>query len=354
MSSPVKFDYKFPPELIARAPAAPRDAARLLIYDRQTGRITWDSFRNLAEHLPPRSVVVLNETKVIPARLTLLNASGGKVKILYLGKTSAERSVKASERQAKTIRVLANRRLSIGSLLTLPAAGVHFTVRKAAGKTYLLEPSFPLAKLSQVLRKFGETPLPPYIKHSPLAERKLRVEYQTIFAKRQGSVAAPTASLHFTQRLLRAIKRAGRDTVFVTLHVNLGTFAPVTAENLKSGKLHAEYYEISPSAAKLLSRAKNEGRPIVAVGTTGVRALESAADENGRLVRRSGETRLFIRPRYKFKFVDLLITNFHVPRSSLLMLVSAFVPWPKLKALYRAAIRRKFRLFSFGDGMLIK
>jgi len=211
-----------------------------------------------------------------------------------------------------------------------------------------LSPSFPIGDVQKVFMQYGETPIPPYIKNTKLSETQLREKYQTVFAKNTGSVAAPTASLHFTEELLEKLKQQGIQIEFVTLHVNLGTFSPLTEEALKTGKLHKEWYEISEKTAKALMKAKQEGRHIIAVGTTAVRTLEQSEGKAG-----EGETRLFIRPGDKFKFIDGMITNFHVPKSSLLMLVSAFVGREKLFELYGEAMKKDFRFFSFGDGMLL-
>ncbi|MBI5413553.1 tRNA preQ1(34) S-adenosylmethionine ribosyltransferase-isomerase QueA [Candidatus Peregrinibacteria bacterium] len=335
-----EYDYTLPKELIAQKPAAPRDGAKLLIYDRKTGKTQVDTFSNLTKYLPKNAVVVFNETKVIPARLFLKKETGGRVGILFI------------EKVGELIKVLADRKLNPCAKLTLTSK-IFFTVADSGDKFYFLKPSFKISELPTVLGKYGKTPIPPYIKNSPLSENQLREQYQTIFAHKPGSVAAPTASLHFTKRLLSKMKRADIAAQFVTLHVNLGTFAPLTEKALADGKLHKEFYEISPKTADFLNKAKASGRPIVAVGTTVVRTLESAADQNSKLEKLAGTTSLFIRENYKPKFVDGLITNFHVPRSSLLMLVSAFCGREKLFELYKKAQSENFRFFSFGDGMLV-
>ena len=335
-----RYDYDFPPELIAKEPASPRDAARLLVYRRADRRIRHARFRDLPDHLPPGAVLVFNETRVLPARLVLRKPTGGKAVLLYV------------DRSGRDLRFMADRRLEIGQTLSLNLQH-RFKVTGQQANIYLLRPLFPMARFQSLLERHGSTPLPPYIKNSPLTDRQAREKYQAVFAKRRGSVAAPTASLHFTERLLAKLRRRGFDAHFVTLHVGLGTFAPVTEEHWRSGHLHRERYEFAPATARFLERAKKAGRPIVAVGTTVVRTLESAADGRGRLRRLRGETELFIREGAKFRFVDALITNFHVPRSSLLMLVSAFAERREIKEVYREAIEKKYRLFSFGDGMLI-
>jgi S-adenosylmethionine:tRNA ribosyltransferase-isomerase len=334
------YDYAYPPELIAQEPAKPRDTARLLVYDRATGRTRYDTFRNLAQHLPPRSVIVLNKTKVIPARVWARKPTGGKVQLFYL----------RHDRQFWY--VLSDHVLADGA--SVQVGKDTFEVVEKRGSIYAVRPSFTLSRSLAFLSKHGTTPIPPYIKHSPLSERRLRSEYQSVFAKSRGSVAAPTASLHFTPGLLKKLKAAGHTIRYVTLHVGLGTFAPLTPEQLTNGKLHAEHYTIPAATVTAINAAKRSGRPIVAVGTTVARALESAADGSGTIVRRAGETTLFIREGYHFKIIDALITNFHVPRSSLMMLVAALVGRAKLLELYAKAITEKFRLFSFGDGMLIK
>src|SRR3989344_3106745 len=334
------YNYIFPKELIAQKPAHPRDSARLLVYNRRKNKVLYDRFINLAEYLPENAVLVFNQTKVVPARVRVRKATGGKAEILYLGKAD------------NYIQILADRKLEIGSELFIKNKAV-FRVQRQETKYYFLECLFPIAKIYSFLEKNGEAPLPPYIKHSPLSQSKLKQEYQTIFAKQQGSVAAPTASLHFSKRLLRKLKAAGIKTEFITLHVGLGTFAPVTEENLKKGILHTEWYEIPRRTLVRLNSYKKEKRQIIAVGTTVTRTLESASNPSGKLEKRQGDTNLFIQPGYYFKFVDGLMTNFHVPQSSLLILAAALVGRGKIMELYQEAIKRKFRLFSFGDGMLI-
>lgn len=334
------YDYDYPAALIAQKPAAPRDAARLLVYHRGSGRIVWDNFRNLAKHLPPRSLIILNDTKVLPARLTLKKATGGAVRFLYLAT------------EGSLVRGLADRKLAVGATLRLDRT-LSFEVRARSGDGYLLQPSFPASKIVEVLERYGAPPLPPYIKHSPLTAAEIKEKYQSVFARVRGSVAAPTASLHFTPRLLAALEKAGHEIRYVTLHVNLGTFAPLTEAKLRQGKLHRETFSVSKSAAAAAAKAKKARRPVIAVGTTVARVLEAAADGHGRLRAARGQTDMFIREGYRFKCVDGLITNFHVPKSSLLMLVSALVGREKLLGLYKKAVAKKFALFSFGDGMLI-
>ena len=333
------YDYSFPPELIAKEPASPRDSARLLVYDRKTDSVTLDTFATIDAYLPQNAVIVFNRTKVIPAKFTLKKVTGGLVSALLL-------SV-----QPETITVLASGTLKHGDKL-IWQGGHSFTVLVRKDQEALLKPSFPITDLRNHLEKFGETPLPPYMKDSPLPEGRRRSEYQTVFAEEEGSVAAPTAGLHFTEELIKKCEQSGRGVRFVTLHVHLGTFAPLTEEQWKLRKLHTEHYSIDPETVTALNDAKAEGRPIVAVGTTTVRTLESAS-EGPAIVRPNGTNDLFIMEGDPLHFTDHLITNFHVPRSSLLMLVSAFTGREKLLELYRKAIAERMRLFSFGDGMLV-
>ena len=335
-----QFDYSFPKDLIAQAPAKPRDSARLLVYNRSTGEVSFDTFLNLPKYLPPQAVLVFNETKVIPARFTVTKPTGGICALLYLSKVADQK-----------IKVLSDKKLTVGSNLK-GNGGLVLKVEDQNSGEYIL--SISVKNFEGWLARHGVAPLPPYIKNSPLSRAQAKREYQTIFANIVGSVAAPTASLHFTNKLLKRLEGRGIRLEFVTLHVGLGTFAKVTDENLKQGKLHGEQYEISSATAKLLTKARKEGRPIIAVGTTVVRTLESYAlrQAQGKPALH-GNTDLFIRPGFDFKFVDGMITNFHVPRSSLMMLVSALTGRQKLLELYRNAIDHRFRLFSFGDGMLV-
>ena len=335
------YDYQLPAELIAQKPKTPRDSAKLLIFHRRSKQLSFDTFANIGKYLPPKTVLVLNQTKVIPARLRLKKSTGGAVEMLYLGHNS------------RHIRALANRKLSVGSQVSLPSTKLTFTVAKKDGQFYYLRPSFNPAQILNVLKRHGTTPLPPYIKHSPLNERQKRSAYQAVFAKAGKSVAAPTASLHFSKPLLRHLKNQGLEIRFINLDVGLGTFAPLTEAQLKAGQLHEEVYNISPATAAHLEAAKERGQAIVPVGTTAMRTLESAATKNGRLTKLKGQTQLFIRPGYRFKFADGLITNFHVPKSSLMMLVAALTGKAELLKLYQTAIARRYRFFSFGDGMLI-
>jgi len=361
-----KYSYVHPDSAVALEPASPRDAAKLLVLDPEKGIVAHDTFRNLAKHLPPKSLLVFNETKVIPARIEATKPTGGKVRVLYV-----------EDRGHDTFAALADRPIDPGVHLVIPAqagiqknkktkiAPISFEVLSREGSTWIMR-ARGVRKPVDAFVAHGVMPLPPYLKKTGLTEKAIREKYQTVFAKNQGSVAAPTASLHFTPRLMTALKRAGHEIAFVTLHVNLGTFAPLTVEHLKEGKLHQETYVIPPATAKAITRAKKQGRPVIAIGTTACRAVESAAvasdtsrtpviPANAGIHRMplSGSTRLFIQPGYAFKVIDGLITNFHVPRSSLLMLVSALTGRERLLSAYKTAIAKGYKLFSFGDGMLI-
>ncbi len=334
-----QYNYSFPEELIAKFPANPRESARILIYNRTKNVINFDTFENITDYLPRNAVLVFNQTKVIPAKFELLKKSGGKIGALFLGNTG------------DAIRVLASGSLKTGDILTWKD-GHQFEVLTREEKEATLKPLFDLSLLPTLLERFGTTPLPPYMKDSPLSEEDRRREYQTVFAEEKGSVAAPTAGLHFSESLIKKIVQYGCSIEYVTLHVNLGTFAPLTEEQWEQKRLHTEYYSINHDVADRLNAAKEEGRPIIAVGTTSVRTLESAS-MNTKIVHLSGQTNLFLTEESTLHFVDALITNFHVPKSSLLMLVSALTGREKLLELYRKAIEEKMRLFSFGDGMMI-
>jgi S-adenosylmethionine:tRNA ribosyltransferase-isomerase len=334
-----KYNYELPEKLIAQKPSQPRDAARLLIYEKTADKIYYDRFLNIVKYLPQNAVLVFNETKVLPARLNLKKETGGKVEILYL------------KNRGELFEVLADRKLNINAKIFLNK-NIAFEVVGHEEKIYLLKPLFDVKKFEKILEKYGTAPIPPYIKHSPLSKSQLKQQYQTIFARYTGSVAAPTASLHFTKRVLNSLKKAKIDTKFVTLHVGLGTFAPLTEQNLKTKKLHSEFYSIDKKTAEFLNKAKTQGRPIIAVGTTVARTLEAAA-KNGQLKDLSGQTDIFISEGYKFGFIDGMVTNFHVPKSSLLMLVAALAGREKILEIYKFAIAKKFKFYSFGDGMLI-
>lgn len=333
------YDYDLPESFIAQSAASPRDSAKLLVYDKKTNKVELDTYKNLVKYLPENSVLVFNQTKVIPARLSVKKPTGGKVEILFLQKEDIY------------IRVLANTKLTTSMKLILNSI-ISFDVVEKQNAEYILKPSFNTSEIFEILEKYGTTPIPPYIKNNSQKEKELRIDYQTVFAKDAGSVAAPTASLHFTNELMEAIKQAGHKIYFVTLHVNLGTFAKLTKKHVEEGRLHKEYFEIDQETRHALNSEKKKGKNIIAVGTTVVRTLESSADKNI-LEKNSGTTDLFITEDYDLQFVNSVITNFHVPKSSLLMLISSFIGREKLFELYNIAQKNNFRFFSFGDGMLI-
>lgn len=349
MPTPDEYDYELPRELVANAPAEPRDAARLFVYDTSSDEVSFARFADLPEFLPERSLLVVNETKVVPARAKLRKETGGLVEVLVL----------VNERmEGRSVPCIAAKRLAIGSSLAFPN-GARFIVRAQDGERFFLEPQFPPDEIYALLERYGTTPIPKYIKGTPLSEPALRAQYQTVFAKRPASAAAPTASLHFTERVFDALAARGIERVPVTLHVGLGTFAPVREEQIAERRLHREWREVPSGSAEAVRNGKREGRQIVAAGTTVVRTLESSAEAilGGEPTPIRGTTDLFILPPFEFRIVDALVTNFHVPRSSLMMLVDAFLRHKGAKRgvtdLYRIAIGERFRFFSFGDAMLI-
>lgn len=348
-----EYAYDLPPELIARTPAEPRDSARLFVYDVAHDRVSFDTFANVARYLPSNAFLVLNKTKVVPSRVEVKKETGGKAELLLL-----VNELQPGDTQIKT---LSDRRLRIGQKLFLTPE-LWFTVRGQDEKVFLLETNFPIADLTTVLHEHGKTPIPKYIGAEGMSEHELRQKYQTIFAQESGSVAAPTASLHFTPEVFERLESAEIPHTFVRLHVGLGTFAPIGEENLQSKKLFTEYCEVPPETAAHIAHYKKSGRRLLAVGTTTVRTLESAArsaknkgaDEFPAF---KGGTDIFIFPPFTFKAVEGLITNFHLPESSLMMLVDAFLlsrgAQRRLRDLYKIAIAEKFRFYSFGDAMLI-
>ncbi len=334
------FRYELPTSAIALTPAQPRDRSQLLAYDRRNRTVRFARFYKLPKLLPPGALLVFNETKVVPARLPAARASGGRTELLVTG------------RSGKRILALSPKRLKEGEVLKLPD-GKKLTVKGREGGVYELAASFPMAGFPRLLNRHGSTPLPPYLKSSPLGERERRRRYQSVFARAGESAAAPTASLHFTPRLLRELRRAGFQAAFVQLDVSLGTFAPLTEDQVARGRLHAERYRISAAAARAINAAQRAGRPVVPVGTTALRCLESAASSRGVVKPGPGATDIFIRPGYRFKVATGLVTNFHVPGSSLMLLVAALLGKTQLRKLYRLALSKKFRFLSFGDAMLI-
>lgn len=333
------FMYDLPEARIAQTPVEPRDHSRLMILHRDTHEIEHRHFYDIIDYLNPGDALVINETRVIPARLYGERPSGGVCEVLLLKQLTPKRW-ETLVRPGKKLKpgaevIFGNGRLSCKVLETTEVGGriVEFEC----------EGSFEAA-----LDALGEMPLPPYI-HERLENRE---RYQTVYAKQEGSAAAPTAGLHFTPELMRRIREKGVDIIPILLHVGLGTFRPVKVENIEEHEMHTEYFEVSEDAANRINAARMRGGRVVAVGTTSVRTLESAA-QDGKLQAMRGDTDIFIRPGYRYQMVDALITNFHLPGSTLLMLVSALYDREHILAAYETAVRDEYRFFSFGDAMLI-
>lgn len=335
------FTFDLPEELIAQDPLADRSSSRLLVLDKETGEIRHEGFRNIVGYLKRGDCLVLNDTKVIPARLIgEKEGTGAKIEVLLLKRkqdNTWETLVKPG-RKAK------------------PGTRISFGGGKLFGEvTDVVDEGNRLVKFEfdgifeEVLDELGQMPLPPYITH----QLKDKNRYQTVYAKHEGSAAAPTAGLHFTKELLKEIEEKGIRLAYVTLHVGLGTFRPVKVEDVTEHHMHSEFYDVDEEAAEKINKTREEGGRIISVGTTSTRTLESAADENGFIKPKSGWTEIFIYPGYKFKVIDGLITNFHLPESTLLMLVSALAGKEHILHAYDEAVRERYRFFSFGDAMLI-
>lgn len=333
------FDYYLPQELIAQTPANPRDSSRLLVYDRKTDKVEHKHFYDIVDYLKEGDLLVRNNTKVLPARMFAFTSHGGKVEVLLLKRFNLnewEVLVKPGKKAKPGAKLTISNDLSLEVLSTIEESGSRRV-------KFIYDGVF-----EDVISRVGEMPLPPYITE----KLKDQSRYQTVYAKVDGSAAAPTAGLHFTDELLEKIKGKGVEVVDVLLHVGLGTFRPVKTEDVLSHHMHSEYYEINECACEKINRAKKEGRRVIAVGTTSVRTLESASDENGLVKPIKANTEIFIYPPYKFKCVDGLITNFHLPKSTLLMLVSALCSREKMLEIYKTAVEEKYRFFSFGDACL--
>lgn len=329
------FYYKLPEHLIAQHPLHRRDRARLMVVDRAKKRISHDVFANIEEHLPARSCVVLNDSKVIPARLLGRRASGGEVEIFLLNKLSDGYSYETLMRPLKRLKVDEKIIFNGGSLIAEIKDKEKRIVR------------FNQRNITSHLNKVGHIPLPPYIKRPDRASD--RKYYQTVYARKEGSVASPTAGLHFTNRLLARIKKSGHEIEKVTLHVNYATFNPVKEQDITKHKMHFEDYSITKKALNAAYKTKKNGCKIVAIGTTSCRVLEAVA-ASGKL---KGATDIFMYPGYKFQMADILVTNFHLPYSTLLMLVYAFGGKDLIVKAYEEAIKQKYRFFSYGDAMMI-
>ena len=330
------FDYYLPEELIAQTPIEPRDFSRLLVYDGANDKIYHERFYDIKKYLKKGDVLVRNNTRVLPARLFAHTENGGRVEVLLLKRFDLKRW-EVLVKPGKKARV--GTRLFFSEELSLKVEGID----EAAG-TRTVEFIFD-GVFEDKISRLGEMPLPPYI-HEKLKDKE---RYQTVYSKIDGSAAAPTAGLHFNEGLLNEIKGMGVEIADVLLHVGLGTFRPVKEEDVTKHHMHSEYFEISEETAEIVNRAKREGRRIIAVGTTSVRTLESAADENGFIKAEKGDTDIFLYPPYKFKCVDGLITNFHLPKSTLIMLVACKTGREKILEIYKTAVEEKYRFFSFGD-----
>jgi S-adenosylmethionine:tRNA ribosyltransferase-isomerase len=342
------FDYDLPEALIAQHPVTPRDASRMLVVRREDGTLEHRHFRDLPDFLRAGDLLVLNDTRVIPARLLGRKAmTGGQAELLLLKTTGSD----IWEGLARP-----GRRLQPGATIIFGEDALRADVLEVTsdgGRIVRLYPG-PHANgrtAHDLLHALGELPLPPYITAGP--PPKERDVYQTIYAREDGSSAAPTAGLHFTDRVFAALAAKGVQQTFVTLHVGLGTFRPVQVEDAEAHQIHEEYFSVSADAAARINATKARGGRIIAVGTTSTRTLESAADARGQVQAMTGPTRLYIMPGYQFKVVDVQLTNFHMPRSTLLLLISAFAGRERILHAYRAAVREQYRFLSFGDAMLI-
>ncbi len=333
------FYYNLPENLIAQTPVYPRDSSRLLYYNKQTKTVKNGVFTDILDILQKGDLLVVNNTRVLPARMFAYTEFGGKIEILLLKRltlTDWEVMVKPGKKAKENIKLTINEELSLTVLDRTESGGrivrFHFN-----------------GVFEDIISRVGEMPLPPYIKEKLVDQER----YQTVYSKNLGSSAAPTAGLHFTNELIDKLKQRGVEFATVELKVGLGTFRPVKVDDVESHVMHTEWYEITKENAEIINKAKRENRRIIAVGTTSVRTLETVADENGFVKEQKGDTNIFIYPPYKFKCVNGLITNFHLPESTLIMLVSAFTSKDETLDLYNYAVSQKYRFFSFGDACMI-
>ena len=336
------FYFDLPEELIAQDPLEDRSSSRLLVLDKETGKVEHHVFREIIDYLQEGDCLVINDTKVIPARLIGSKiGTDAKIEVLLLKRKENdvwETLVKPGKKAKVGTRISFGDGLLVGEVVDIVEEGnrlIHFEYEGI---------------FEEILDQLGQMPLPPYITHQ--LEDKNR--YQTVYAKHSGSAAAPTAGLHFTPELLKEIEEKGVQIARVTLHVGLGTFRPVKADNILEHHMHSEFYQIEEEAAEKINRAKESGHRVICVGTTSCRTIESAADKNGKLHATNGWTEIFIYPGYEFKVLDCLITNFHLPESTLVMLVSALAGREQVLSAYEEAVKEKYRFFSFGDAMFIK
>jgi len=337
-----EFDYHLPHSLIAQYPSPKRGETSLMVLDRQTGRMDHQVFQDIAKYLHPGDLLVMNNTRVLPARLVGEKETGGRIEMLLIP------SWNGTEGEWKAL-IKGSKKVKRGGRIRFDAGvqGEIEEVRDGKGKVRFSHPG----AVTDILREIGHIPLPPYIKRSD--ESLDRERYQTVFAAKDGSIAAPTAGLHFTQALLQSLKESGIRTSMITLHVGTGTFSPVRSRDVESHTMEAEWAEISEETAEEIKSAKARGRKVISVGTTTTRALESFSDEKGGVRTGKGMTSLFIYPPYRFRVVDGLVTNFHLPKSTLIMLVSAFAGKSFLMKAYQEAVAREYRFYSYGDAMLI-
>ena len=335
------FYYDLPEELIAQDPLENRSDSRLMVLDKKTGAVSHHIFRDIVEYLQPGDCLVINDTKVIPARLIgSKEDTGAKIEVLLLKRKTGdvwETLVKPGRKAKPGTRIQFGEGLLVGEVMDIVDEGNRLIRFEFDGI------------FEEILDQLGQMPLPPYITH----QLKDKDRYNTVYATHSGSAAAPTAGLHFTPELLRTIEEKGIDIARVTLHVGLGTFRPVKVDDVENHHMHSEFYMIDEAAAEKINRAKENGKRVICVGTTSCRTIESAADENGRLKPCSGWTEIFIYPGYRFKILDCLITNFHLPESTLIMLVSALAGQKHVLAAYEEAVKERYRFFSFGDAMFI-
>ncbi|MEI6326988.1 MAG: tRNA preQ1(34) S-adenosylmethionine ribosyltransferase-isomerase QueA [Candidatus Roizmanbacteria bacterium] len=349
------YSYSLPDKLIAKAPQEPRDSSRLLVYDSVRDLVHFDIFRNIAHYLPGGALVVLNNTHVSPARIELQKKTGGKVICLFL--------MNEPEEGQNEVKVMLDRKIEIGQSLYLRSCEIAQISAHREGSVFIATLLITRQQLFDILEKEGNMPIPLYLRSTTLSEGELQEKYQTVFAQKNSSsridalssVAAPTASLHITERVLRSFADKLIDTTDVKLEVGMGTFAPLTESHIREGKLHTEWCGIPPGSIQKILKAKEEKRPVVAVGTTVVRTLESWAGTSSSF--NFQPTQIFIKPGHVFHIVDMLVTNFHIPNSSLMMLVQALLTAKKSRKslidLYDIAIRENFRFYSFGDAMII-
>ena len=335
------FDYYLPEELIAQTPLKKRDSSRMLVLDKQNGNIFHKTFSDIIDYLNPSDTLVLNDTKVIPARIIGVKEETGAVIELLLLKNIDDNNWECLTRPAK--------RVKVGTVISFGDGMLKATCSSVGEEGIRVFSLSYDGILYEILDKLGTMPLPPYI-HEKLEDQS---RYQTVYAKNIGSAAAPTAGLHFTKELLNDIKNKNVNIAYLTLHVGLGTFRPVNVEDVTKHKMHTEYYSISKETCDIINKTKKSGNKIVVVGTTSVRVLETVMNRFGELKECSGVTDIFIYPGYKFKIVDNLITNFHLPKSTLVMLVSALAGKDNIMKAYHEAVLNKYRFFSFGDAMFI-